>query len=133
MKRRFLFPQLTEGPFVHQSPVLQLCKGLLTQALQLGFERVEVVAPRESSPFAEIRGYRDGRGSRYFEVPSSMHAIVVRRFKAMARMRRARPADMQGLIRLDRAEGKPITIRVTTKSRDDGRADVIMNLREPIR
>jgi hypothetical protein len=129
MSDRLLFPQLTEGRFVHQSPVVKLCKGLLAEALDRGFDRLEVLAPRDGSPIAEIRAYRGASGSRYFELPASMHQSVVRRFKAMARMRRARPLDTEGLIRLDRAGGgKPIPIRVTTKARADGPADVMMNL-----
>ena len=128
MSDRLLFPQLTEGHFVHQAPVVKLCKGLLAQALDGGFERLEVLAPREGSPIAEIRAYRGASGTRYFELPASMHQSVVRRFKAMAKMRRARPLDTQGVIQLDRAQGKPVPIRVTTSPRADGRADMIMNL-----
>ena len=128
MSDRLLFPQLTEGRFVHQSPVVKLCKGLLAAALDAGFERLEVLAPRAGSPIAEIRAYRGDSGSRYFELPASMHRSVVRRFKAMARMRRARPSDTDGVIRLDLARGKPIPIRVTTRARADGQADVIMSL-----
>ena len=127
MRDRLLFPQLTEGRFVHQSPVVKLCKWLLADALNRGFERLEVLAPREGSPIAEIRAYKDEFGSRYFELPSSMHHTVVRGFKAMARMRRSRPVDTEGFIRLERARGKPIQIRVTTNARADGQADVIMN------
>ena len=128
MSERLLFPQLTEGRFVHQSPVVKLCKGLLAEALDRGFEWLAVVAPRAGSPIAEIRAYRGASGSRYFELPASIHQSVVRRFKAMARMRRAQPLDTEGLIRLDRARGKPIPIRVTIKARVDGPADMIMNL-----
>jgi len=128
MSDRLLFPQLTEGRFVHQSPVVKLCKGLLADALDRGFDRLEVLAPREGSPIAEVRAYRGASGSRYFELPASMHQSVVRRFKAMAKMRRARPLDTEGLIRLDRARGKPIPIRVTIRARADGQADLIMNL-----
>jgi len=78
MSERLLFPQLTEGPFVHQSPVVKLCKGLLAAALDRGFERLEVLAPRAGSPIAEIRAYRGASGSRYFELPASMHQSVVR-------------------------------------------------------
>jgi hypothetical protein len=127
MSARFLFPQLTEGRFVHQSPVVKLCKGLLADALDRGFERLEVLAPRDGAAIAEIRAYRGERGSRYFELPASMHHTVVRGFKAMARMRRTRPADREGLIRLERARGKPVQIGVTTSARADGQADVIMN------
>ena len=127
MSDGLLFPQLTEGRFVHQSPVVKLCKGLLADALNRGFERLEVLAPREGSAIAEIRSYRGQFGSRYFELPASMHHTVVRRFKAMARMRRTRPGDTEGFIRLERARGKPIQIRVTTEARADGQADVIMN------
>jgi hypothetical protein len=127
MGRRFLFPQLTEGPFVRQSPVAELCKELLVDALNRGFERLEVLAPREGSAIAEIRAYRGASGSPYFELPASMHHTVVRRFKAMARMRRTRPADTEGFIQLERPRGKPIQIRVTTNAAA-GSADVIMNL-----
>ena len=127
MSDSLLFPQLTEGRFIHQSPVVKLCKGLLADALDRGFERLEVLAPREGSAIAEIRAYRGECGSRYFELPSSMHQTVVRRFKAMARMRRTRPVDTEGFIRLERARGKPIQIRVTTNARADGPADVIMS------
>jgi hypothetical protein len=128
MSERLLFPQLTEGRFVHQSPVVKLCKGLLAEALDRGFDWLAVVAPREGSPIAEIRAYRGACGRRYFALPASMHQSVVRRFKAMAKMRRARPLDTEGIIRLDRARGKPIPIRVTTRARADGQADLIMNL-----
>lgn len=128
---RVLFPQLTDGRFVHASPVVELCRGLLTEALDHGVERLEVLAPREGSAIAEIRAYRGECGSRYFELPSSMHHTVVRRFKAMARMRRTRPADAEGFIRLERGRGKPIQIRVTTNARAEGQVDVIMTfLRE---
>ena len=126
MSGRLLLPQLTEGRFVHVSPVVKLCRGLLTDALDQNVERLEVLAPREGSAIAEIRAYRGEVGSRYFELPSSMHHTVVRRFKAMARMRRTRPADAEGFIRLERARGKPIQIRVTTNVRADGQADVII-------
>lgn len=127
MSDDLLLPQLTEGRFVHQSPVVKLCKGLLADALNRGFERLEVLAPRAGSPIAEIRACRGEFGSRYFELPASMHHIVVRRLKAMARMRRTRPADTAGFIPLERAQGKPIQIRVTTEARADGQADVIIN------
>jgi len=125
---RFLLPQLTELRFVHRSPVVMLCNGLLADALSRGCERVEVVAPRAGSPIAEIRAYKGEVGSQYFALPASMHQIVVRRFKAMARMRRTRPVDTQGVIRFQTARTKPVDIRVTTSTREDGRANVIMNL-----
>lgn len=128
VNEHLLLPQLTEGRFVHQSPVVKLCKGLLADALNRGFERLEVVAPREGSAIAEIRAYRGECASRYFELPASMHHAVVSRFKAMAKMRRTRPVDTAGLIQLERSRGKPIQIRVTTSARPDGQADVIMNL-----
>ena len=133
MSDHVLFPQLTEGPFVHHSPVVKLCKGLLADALHRGFERLEVLAPRAGSAIAEIRAYKGGVGSQYFELPSSLHRIVVRRFKTMAKMRRTRPVDTQGIIRLETAHTKPIEIRVTTKTREDGRANVIINLTAPVR
>jgi hypothetical protein len=127
MSDHLLLPQLTEGRFVHQSPVVTLCKGLLAGALDLGFERLEVLAPRADSAIAEIRAYRGECGSRYFELPASMHHTVVRRLKAMARMRRQQPRDTEGCIRLERSRGKPIPIRVTTEARPDGEGDMIMN------
>jgi len=126
MSGGLLFPQLTDGRFVHVSPIVTLCRGLLTDALDHGFERLEVLAPRAGSVIAEIRAYRGECGSRYFELPSSMHHTVVRRFKAMARMRRTRPADAEGLIRLERTRGKSIHVRVTTHVRAEGQPDVIM-------
>jgi hypothetical protein len=124
----FLLPQLTELRFVHGSPVVKLCNGLLADALGLGCERLEVLAPRAGSAIAEIRAYTAGVGSQFFELPGSMHPVVVRRFKAMAKMRRARPVDTQGIIRFATARSKPIEIRVTTKTREDGQTDVIMEL-----
>lgn len=131
MSARFIFPQLTEGRFVHQSPVVKLCKGILADALDQGFERLEVLAPRDGSPVAEIRGYTGERGSRYFELPASMHHTVVRRFKAMAKMRRTRPADTAGFMWLDRPQSKPVQIRVTTSARADGRVDMVISLAPP--
>jgi hypothetical protein len=128
VNEHLLLPQLTEGRFVHQSPVVKLCKALLADALDRGFERLKVVAPREGSAVAEIHAYRGECASRYFELPASMHPTVVRRFKAMAKMRRTRPVDTEGLIRLERSRGKTIQIRVTTSARTDGQADVIMDL-----
>jgi len=125
---RFLLPQLTELRFVHRSPVVMLCNGLLADALSRGFERLEVLAPRRGSPIAEIRAYQGEVGGQYFELPASMHQIVVRRFKAMARMRRSRPEDTQGTIRFQTARTKPIDIRVTSNTREDGQTTVIMNL-----
>lgn len=131
VKEPLLLPQLNESRFVQGSPVIKLCNGLLADALSRGFERLDLLAPRAGSPIAEIRAYTGGLGSRYFELPSSMHHIVVRRFKAMARMRRTRPADTQGIIRLATAGTKPIEIRVTTEIREDGQTNVTMNL--PVR
>jgi hypothetical protein len=124
----FLLPQLTELRFAHGSPVVKLCNGLLADALSRGFERLEVLAPRAGSAIAEIRAYKGGLGSPYFELPSSLHHIVVRRFKAMARMRRARPVDTQGIIRFETARTKPVEIGVATETREDGQTDVIMKL-----
>jgi len=126
MSDHLLLPQLTEGRLVHRSPVVKFCKGLLAAALDRGFERLEVLAPRGGSAIAEIRAYRGECASRYFELPASMHRTVVRRLKAMARMRRAQPLDTEGCIRLERSRGKPIPIRLTTHARPDGPADVIM-------
>ena len=128
MSDHLLLPQLTEGRFVHQSPVVKLCKELLAGALDLGFERLEVLAPRAGSAIAEIRAYRGDCGSRYFELPASMHRTVVRRLRAMAKMRRSQPLDTEGCIRLERSRGKPIAIRVTTAARPDGPGDRIMNI-----
>jgi type II secretory ATPase GspE/PulE/Tfp pilus assembly ATPase PilB-like protein len=128
MRARFLLPQLTELRFVHESPVVKLCNGLLADALSRGFERLEILAPRAGSVIAEIRAYKGEVGSQYFELPASMHQIVVRRFKAMARMRRARPVDTQGIIRFQTTRTKPIDIRVTTNPGKDGQTNVIMNL-----
>jgi hypothetical protein len=127
MSDHLLLPQLTEGRFVHQSPVVKLCKGLLADALNRGFDRLELLAPRPGSAIAEIRAYRGERGSRYFELPASVHDTVVRRLKAMARMRRSQPLDTEGCIKLERSRGKPIPIRVTTEARPDGQGDMIMN------
>jgi len=52
----------------------------------------------------------------------------VRRFKAMARMRRARPVDTQGIIRFQTACTKPIEIRVTTELREDGQTNLLITL-----
>lgn len=128
MRERFLLPQLSELRFAHGSPVVKLCHGLLADALDRGFERLEVLAPPAGAAVAEIRAYKGDVDSHFFALPSSMHPIVVRRFKAMAKMRRARPADTQGMIRFEGARSKPIEIRVTTNTRTDGRADVIMKL-----
>lgn len=128
MRARFLLPQLTDVRFVHRSPVVMLCNGLLADALSRGFERLEVLAPRAGSPIAEVRAYQGAAGGQFFELPASMHQIVVRRFKAMARMRRTRPKDTHGTIRFQTARTKPIDIRVTTNTREDGQTNVIMNL-----
>jgi hypothetical protein len=127
MRARFLLPQLTEVRFVHGPPVVMLCNGLLADALSHGFERLEVVAPRAGS-LAEIRAYKGEVGSQYFELPASMHQLVVRRFKAMARMRRTRPQDTQGTIRFQTGRTKPIDIPVTTNTREDGQTNVTMTL-----
>ena len=124
----FLLPQLTELRFVHGSPVVKLCNGLLADALSRGLERLELLAPRAGSPIAEIRAYKGGVGSQYFELPASMHHVIVRRFKAMAKMRRTRPVDRQGIIRFAPAGTKPIEIRVTTNTGKDGRTNVAMDL-----
>ena len=128
MRTRFLLPQLSELRFVHGSPVVKLCNGLLADALSRGFERLDVLAPLAGSPIAEIRAYKSGVDSQYFELPSSMHHIVVRRFKAMAKMRRAQPADTQGVIRFQTTRTKPIEIRVTTETRGDGQTNVLIEL-----
>src|SRR6266850_5702762 len=117
MRDRFLLPQLGEMRFVHELPLVELCNGLVAGALARGFERLEVLAPQVSSAIAEIRGYKGESGSEYFALPASMHRQVVRRFKAMAKMRRTRPADTQGLIRFERVRSKPIPIRVMLSPR----------------
>ena len=128
MRDRFLLPQLGEMRFVHELPLVELCNGLVAGALASGFERLEVLAPRAGSAIAEIRGYNGESGSQYFALPASMHRQVVRRFKAMAKIRRTRPADTQGVIRFERVPSKPIEIPVKLASRADGQADVIMTL-----
>jgi hypothetical protein len=128
---RFLLPQLGESRFVHDLPLVELCNGLVAEALAGGFERLEVLAPQTGSAIAEIRAYKQDVGSPFFAVPSSMHRRVVRRFKAMAKMRRARPADTQGVIHFERVRSKPIAIPVLLRPGADGQADVVMTL--PIR
>ena len=128
MQERFLLPQVGEIRFVHELPLVELCNGLIAGALACGVERLEVLAPQVGSAIAEIRAYTGELGSQYLALPSSMHPRVVRRFKAMARMRRARPADKQGVIRFQRGRSKPLPIRVTLSARADGQADVIMTL-----
>ena len=128
MREHFLLPQLGEIRFVHELPLVELCNGLVAGALACGVERLEVLAPQGGAAIAEIRAYKGELGSQYFALPSSMHRRVVRRFKAMARMRRARPADTQGVIRFQRGRNKPIPIRVMLSSRADGQADMIMTL-----
>lgn len=126
---RFLLPQVGEIRFVHDLPLVELCHGLVAGALDGGFDRLEVLAPQPGAAVAEVRAYKEEASSRYFELPASMHQRVVRRFKAMARMRRARPADTQGIIRFARARRTPIAIPVGLSLRPDGQADVIMDLR----
>ena len=128
MREHFLLPQLGELRFVHELPLVELCNGLVAGAIARGFERLEVLAPETGSAIAEIRAYTGEFGSQYFALPASMHRHVVRRFKAMAKMRRTRPADTQGLIRFERVRSKPIAIRVMLSPRADGQADVIMTL-----
>ncbi len=128
MREHFLFPQLSDVGFVHERPVVKLCNALLEDALSRGFERLEVSAPRAGSAISDIRAYKGGIASRYFDLPASMYHIVTRRFKVMARMRRVRPVDEQGIIRVERAGSAPIEIRVSTYMRADGTEDVVMNL-----
>jgi len=128
MRDRFLLPQLGEIRFVHQLPLVELCNGLVAGALTSGFERLEILAPQPGSAIAEIRAYKGESWSQYFALPASMHRQVVRRFKAMAKMRRTRPADTQGVIQFQRVPSKPIAIPVKLASRSDGQADVIMTL-----
>ena len=129
MKERFLLPQVGEMRFVHDLPIVALCNGLVAGAVDQGFERLEVLAPRAGAVIAEIRAYTGPRGVGYFELPSSMHQRIVRRFKAMAKMRRLRPADTRGVIRFVRDHHEPMDIPVSLRSRADGQADVIMTLR----
>lgn len=129
MRERFLLPQLGELRFVHDLPLVELCNGLVAGALDRGFDRLEVLAPQPGSFIAEIWAYKGQRGSQYFELPRSIHSRVVRRFKAMGKMRRVRPADTHGIIQFMGGRGKPIEIPVTLSPRSDGQADVIMLLR----
>ena len=128
MRERFLLPQVGEIRFVHELPLVELCNGVLAGALDRGFDRLEVLAPQPGAAVAEIRAYKGQWSSEYFELPSSMYQRVVRRFKAIAKMRRARPADTQGIIQFARAWRKPIAIHVRLSPRPDGQADVIMTL-----
>ena len=128
MRERFLLPQVGEIRFVHELPLVELCNGLVGGALDRGFDRLEVLAPQPGAAIAEILAYKGQWRSQYFELPSSMHQRVVRRFKAMAKMRRARPADTQGIIQFARVPRKPIAIRVRLSPRPDGQADVILTL-----
>ena len=128
MRECFLLPQVGEIRFVHELPLVELCNGLVAGALDRGFDRLEVLAPQPGTAIAEIRAYKGQRSNQYFELPSSMHQRVVRRFKAMAKMRRARPADTQGIIQFARVPRKPIAIRVRLSPRPDGQADVILTL-----
>lgn len=128
VKEHFLFPQLTDVGFVHEPPIVKLCNGLIAEALSHGFERLEFLAPERDSAISEVRAVKDGVGSRYFELPASTYLTVVRRLKVMAKMRRIRPTDEQGTIRVERARGAPIEISVTTKTHADGTEDIIMTL-----
>ena len=128
MRERFLLPQVGEFRFVRELPLVELCHGLVAGALERGFDRLEVLAPHAGSVIAEIWAYQGGRGSPYFELPRSIHQRVVRRFKALAKMRRARPADTQGIIQFVGGRRKPIEIPVRLSRRSDGQADVIMLL-----
>lgn len=128
MRERFLLPQIGELRFVHELPMVELCNGLVAGALDRGFDRLEVLGPQAGSVIAEIWAYKGERGSQYFELPRSIHQRVVRRFKAMAKMRRVRPADTHGIIQFVGGGRKPIEIPVTLSPRSDGQADVIMLL-----
>jgi hypothetical protein len=125
----FLLPQVGRIRLVHDLPVVELCNGLIAGALDEGFERLEVLAPAPGAVVAEIEAYQGPRRSTYFELPSSMHQRVVRRFKAMAKMRRTKPADVRGVIRFSKDSGKPVEVDVSLRSRADGQADVVMTLR----
>ena len=127
-QERFLLPQIGEIRFVHELPLVELCNGLVSGALDGGFDRLEVVAPQPGAAIAEIRAYHGQSSSQYFALPASMHQRVVRRFKAMAKMRRAHPADSQGIIQFAGTRRKPIPIQVRLSLRPDGQADVIMTL-----
>ena len=129
MRERFLLPQVGQIRLVPELPLVELCNGLVAGALLQGFERLEVLAPQPGAVIAEIRAYRGKRSSEFFELPSSMYQRVVRRFKAMAKMRRTRPADTRGVIRFARDRRKPINIRVRLRTRSDGQADVVLTLR----
>ena len=127
-KDHFLLPQIGEIRFIHELPLVELCNGLIAGAVDGGFERLDVLAPGPGAAIAEIRAYTGQGSSQYFELPASIHPRVVRRFKAMAKMRRARPADVQGTIRFSGVGRKPIDIRVILSLRPDGQADVCMTL-----
>jgi hypothetical protein len=128
MKESFLLPQVGPIRVVQELPLIQLCNGLVAEALQQGVERLEVLAPRRGAAIAAIRAYRGKRRSEFFELPGSMHPRVVRRFKAMAKMRRTKPADTRGVIRFMSDRPKPVEIGVRLRTRPDGQADVIMTL-----
>lgn len=130
MKERFLLPQVSPMRFVHELPLVELCNGLVAGALDQGFDRLEVLAPDAGAVMAEIRAYRGRRSSPYFALPVSMHQRVVRRMKAMAKMRRIRPPDTRGVIRFAGKQRRPIEIAVRLRPRADGQADVIMTLPE---
>lgn len=132
MKERFLLPQVGQIRLVEELPIIELCNGLVAGALDQGCERLEVLAPQPGAVIAEIRAYHGQQSSEAFELPSSMHKRVVRRFKAMAKMRRTRPADTRGVIRFARDRRKPIEISVSLRPRSDGQADVIMMWGEPL-
>jgi type II secretory ATPase GspE/PulE/Tfp pilus assembly ATPase PilB-like protein len=126
---RFLLPQVGDFRVVRELPLIELCNGLVAEALDQGFERLEVLAPRPGAVIAKIRACQGRRRSECLELPSSMHQRVVRRFKAMAKMRRTQPADTRGVIRFVSDRRKPVDIRVRLRPRADGEADVIMTLR----
>jgi len=114
---------------VHELPLVELCNGLVAGALDQGFDRLEVLAPESGAVTAEIRAYLGQQSTAYFALPSSMYTRVIRRLKAMAKMRRKRPADTRGMIRFTRRQSKPADIGVNLRPRPDGQADVIMILR----
>jgi len=128
MSERFLLPQVGELRTVHELPLIQLCNGLVARGLDQGCRRLEVRAPRRGAVVAEISAFRGKRKSESFAVPSSLYPRVLRRFKAMARMRRNRPADTRGVIRFAGDRAKPVEIPVRLRPRPDGQADLIMTL-----
>lgn len=128
MSEHFLLPPLSDVRFAHEQPVVKLCNALLQDALDRGFERLEVSAPRPAAAISSIRAYKDGIATEFFDLPASMYHVVVRRFKAMARMRRIRPLDEQGIIRIDKPGSAPLEIRVSASKQADGTEDVVMNL-----